>query len=157
LSEQTSNWHKLTHLKCSQWVVIVQSPFVLLLTWIRLRRGGYQKTLDRIVMGPEPVLPPEQQLIMAKEVAFALAIAVKAGPWRPQCLVRSLALGWFLARRSIPFYIRIGVPHEKFNAGENGEVNFSAHAWVEHAGVVLNDRQDIAEQFSAFDTGSGSA
>jgi hypothetical protein len=70
--------------------VIVQSPFVLLLTWIRLRRGGYQKTLDHIMTGPEPVLPPEQQLIMAKEVAFALAIAVKAGPWRPQCLVRSL-------------------------------------------------------------------
>ena len=157
MAEQTSNWHKLTHLKRSQWVVIVQSPFVLLLTWIRLRRGGYQKTLDHIVTGPEPVLPPEKQLTMAKEVTFALAIAIKAGPWRPQCLVRSLALGWFLARRSIPFCIRIGVPHEKFNTGENGEVNFSAHAWVEHAGVVLNDRQDIAEQFSAFDTGSGSA
>lgn len=157
MPELTSNWHKLTHLKRSQWVVIVQSPVVLLLTWIRLRRGGYQKTLDHMVTGSEPVLPPEKQLVMAKEVAFALAVAVKAGPWRPQCLVRSLALGWFLARRSIPFFVRIGVPHKNLMMEGGGAVNFSAHAWVEYAGVVLNDRQDIAEQFSAFDTGSGPA
>jgi hypothetical protein len=154
LPEQTSNWQKLKRLKRSQWVVIVQSPFVLLLTWVRLRRGGYQQTLARIKPLYNSDMSPQEQATIAREVAFALAVAVKAGPWKPRCLMRSLALGWLLAKRGISFDIRIGVPHGKAKTQAGEAVAFSAHAWVEHAGIVLNDRQDVAGKFSAFDTGS---
>ena len=156
LPEQTSNWQKLKRLKRSQWVVIVQSPFVLLLTWVRLRRGGYQETLARIKPFYSSDMSPQEQAKIAREVAFALAVAVKTGPWKPLCLLRSLALGWLLAKRGISFDIRIGVPYGKAKTQVGEAVSFSAHAWVEHAGIVLNDRQDIAENFSAFEKGSES-
>jgi hypothetical protein len=37
---------------------------------------------------------------------------------------------------------------------DSTKLDFSAHAWVEFDGVVLNDKQDIASQFSAFEPGS---
>ena len=153
LPELKSKVTKLLDLKGSQWAVILQAPFVLLMSWARLSVGGFQKTLERIHTQSEPVMSPEQQLLRAKETAWALAVAVKFGPWRPRCLLRSLALGWFLGRRGIPFKIRIGVPAGKAAVGPG---DFSAHAWVEHAGVVLNDKEDIAEQYPPFDyCGSG--
>lgn len=150
-----SNWQKIADLDASQWLVIFQSPFVLLSTWVRLRRGGFQKTLGQINTAPDSGIPAEQQAILAKKTAFALAVAVKAGPWRPQCLVRSLALARLLSRRGIPFVLRIGVPVGKDSLHAMNPGGFKAHAWVENAGIVLNDRQDVATQFSAFDTGSG--
>ena len=137
--------------------MILQSPWVLLVTWIRLHRIGYQKTLDHISCLSGSVVPAEIRTEVAKETAFALAVAIRLGPWRPKCLTRSLALGWLLTRRGIPFIIRIGVPSGQALQQENRPVAFSAHAWVEHDGIVLNDRQDVATQFSAFDTGSGPA
>ena len=147
MPEQTSNWQKLLGLKRSQWVVILQAPFVLLLTWSRLRAGGFQQTLAKIHPQPNPGRSAQQQLARAQETSYALSVAVKFGPWRPKCLLRSLALGWFLARQGIPFEIRIGVP-----AGQaaTGPVDFTAHAWVEHAGVVLNDKEGVAGEFTPF-------
>jgi hypothetical protein len=130
---------------------------MLLFTWIRLRRNGYQKTLSHINHLSGPVVPPETQVEIARETAFALAIAIRVGPWKPRCLLRSLTLVWILKRRGIPSVIRIGVPHGATPGQESDTVGFSAHAWVEHAGIVLNDRQDVATQLSAFDTRSGSA
>jgi hypothetical protein len=157
LPEKTSNWQKLKRLRRSQWFVILQAPFVLLLTWYRLRLRGYQQTLAEITRPPVSGMLPEDQLLLAKDVAHALAVANRLGPWKPRCLVRSLALGWLLARRDISFEIRIGIPREKTALHDSGTVGLNAHAWVEHAGVVLNDRQDVATTFSAFDTGPGSA
>jgi hypothetical protein len=151
-----SNWQKIADLDASQWLVIFQSPFVLLLTWIRLRRGGFQKTLGQIDTGPDSGISAQRQALLARKTAFALAVVVKAGPWRPQCLVRSLALSWLLSRRGIPCVVRIGVPVGGDSLHAEGSDGFRAHAWVEHAGIVLNDRQDVATQFSAFDSGSDS-
>ncbi len=59
------------------------------------------------------------------------------------CLTRSLYLWWLLRRRGVACELRIGV---KMNDGA-----LDAHAWVEHAGVPLNDRDDVGERFGAFD------
>ena len=87
---------------------------------------------------------------MAQDTAYALAVAIKFGPWWPKCLLRSLALGWFLARRGIPFELRIGVPG---SGVADRAVDFTAHAWVEVEDVVLNDSQDVAEKYQAFRNG----
>ena len=149
-----SKWQKIAALDASQWWVIVQSPFVLLLTWIRLRRHGFQKTLARIGTPPLSGIPAANQAELAKKTAFALAVAVRAGPWRPQCLLRSVALASLLIRRGIPCVVRIGVPVDRKSPQANGWGDFRAHAWVEHAGIVLNDSQDVATRFSAFDSES---
>ena len=124
---------------------------------MRLHRSGYQKTLDHINHLSASVVPVDIQAKVARETAFALSVAIRLVPWGPRCLTRSLALAWLLKRRGIPFVLRIGVPRGTTIAWEGKPVTLSAHAWVEHAGIVLNDRQDVALRFSAFDTGSGSA
>jgi hypothetical protein len=152
-----SNWQKIADLDAAQWRVIFQSPFVLLLTWVRLRRGGFQKTLGRISILPDSGIPAARQATLAKQTAFAFAVAVKAGPWRPKCLLRSLALARLLSQRGIAYVVRIGVPVSKDSLHAQDLDGFRAHAWVEHAGIVLNDRQDVATQFSAFESGSDPA
>lgn len=137
--------------------MILQAPWILFCSWLRLHRTGYQKTLEYIDRLPDIDLPKAEQASLARETAFALAIAIKAGPWWPRCLTRSLTLAWLLKQRGVPFVIRIGVPNGAALKQENKPVAFSAHAWVEHDGIVLNDRPDIASQFSAFDSGAGSA
>ena len=58
------------------------------------------------------------------------------------CLTRSLLLGWLLRRRRVASQLRIGV---KMNEG-----SLAAHAWVEYAGIAINDQPDVGEQFAAF-------
>jgi hypothetical protein len=142
---------QLGQLSAWQWRVLLQAPWVLLLTWRRLRSEGYRKTLEAVQPRRASTQGAEAQLALARDTARALAVAVRYGPWRPQCLLRSLSLGWFLGRRGIAFEVKIGVPGGGTAPRSPIDPDFSAHAWVEHAGVVLNDRPDIAAEFRAFD------
>jgi hypothetical protein len=150
LADSPGKWGKLIGLSGWQWSVVAGSPFVLLLTWARLRTGGYGKTLAAVRPASESRLSPPDRLALAQGTAWALAVVVKYGPWKPNCLLRSLALGWFLGRKGIPFEIQIGVPGGNAGVSDGSEPDFSAHAWLELDGVVLNDRQDIAAEFSPF-------
>jgi len=69
------------------------------------------------------------------------AAGVVLGP--ANCLTRSLYLWWLLRRRGVQCQLRIGV---RLAAGA-----LEAHAWVEHAGVPINDREDVGKAFGAFD------
>ena len=64
------------------------------------------------------------------------------GPFRGNCLSRSLILCWLLRRRSIPCELRIGVDRDV--------VGFRAHAWVEVGGRPLNAGGGVHEQYAAF-------
>jgi hypothetical protein len=146
--------HKLSRLiglSWWQWRVLANTPWALLRTWSSLRLRGYGKTLAAMRPARPSELSADQQLGLARETAYAVAVAIKYGPWRPLCLLRSLVLGRFLGRKGIPFEVRIGVPGGKSVISANGNLDFTAHAWVEHAGVVLNDKQDIANEFAPFD------
>ncbi len=68
-------------------------------------------------------------------------IAARRGLYRANCLQQSLCLWWILQRQGISTDLRIGV--------RKGE-QLDAHAWVEYRGTVLNDRPDIAQEFSPF-------
>jgi hypothetical protein len=145
LAEAGHKLRRLRSLSAWQWQVMLATPFILLLTWYRLRRAGYRATLDRAQGKPASTLTAEEQLELARETAYAVAVAVKYGPWRPLCLLRSMTLAWFLGRRGIPFEVRIGLPGD---AG--GTLDFTAHAWVEHAGVVLNDKEGVGREYRPF-------
>lgn len=145
MAEVGSKLRRLGSLSNWQWQVLLGTPFILLLTWLRLRRAGYRATLKRAQGRPASTLGPSERLALARDTAYAVAVAVKYGPWKPLCLLRSMTLAWFLGRRGIPFEVRIGVPGD---AG--GTLDFTAHAWVEHAGVVLNDKEDVGREYRPF-------
>ncbi len=76
----------------------------------------------------------------ARRLALAIVRAARFGVFRPQCLVRSVALSQMLADRRISgALVRVGVRRK------NGE--FSAHAWVELAGETLGDADDHVGSF----------
>jgi hypothetical protein len=155
VAEAAAKWSRLAALTAWQWRVLLTAPFVLLATWVSLHHSGYRATLA----GTRPAQPSgvarDEELGVARDTALALAAAIKFGPWRPRCLLRSLALARLLGRRGIACEVCIGLP-----AGQGGPVpgagpDFSAHAWVEYDGVVLNDRDDVAARFLPFDAPSG--
>jgi hypothetical protein len=79
----------------------------------------------------------------ATALGRAVNIAAARGPWPAKCLTRSLVLHWLLQRRGILSVLRIGVA--------NADA-FRAHAWVECAGVPVNDRADVATFFTPFES-----
>ena len=139
-----------------QWVVLLGSVLILPLFYFRLRLGGFKKALDwaRPSDTARSGLSVEDELALAKQTAFAVGVAGKYNFWTPNCLTRSLALGWFLSRREIPFEIRIGVPGGMLSTVSDDGPAFTAHAWVESSGVVLNDKEDVASEFSPFKSSS---
>jgi hypothetical protein len=82
-------------------------------------------------------------MLSACEVGRLVNAAAFRIPGRPNCLTRSVTLWWILRRRAIDSALRIGV---RTAAG-----HFEAHAWVELAGLVLNDAADIAQRFAPFE------
>ena len=76
-----------------------------------------------------------------RSVGWAVTRAASYGVFRPQCLVRSLAIQRMLRRRGVSgSTIRIGV---RLRDGE-----FNAHAWVEIGGVVIGDSPAHVETFT---------
>jgi hypothetical protein len=76
----------------------------------------------------------------ARRLALAVVRAARFGVFRPQCLVRSVALFRMLEQRGIDgALVRVGV--RRING------NFLAHAWVELAGETLGDADDHVGSF----------
>jgi predicted nucleic acid-binding protein len=80
----------------------------------------------------------EREII--RDAVRALSRARRYGVYRGNCLSQSLALRWRLRRRGIATDLRLGA--------NMADGTFTAHAWVEHAGVVLNDTQDVATRYA---------
>jgi hypothetical protein len=76
----------------------------------------------------------------ARRLGLAIVRAARFGVFRPQCLVRSVALSRMLTSRGIDgAVVKIGVRR----AG--GE--FLAHAWVELAGETIGDADEHVGTF----------
>ena len=79
----------------------------------------------------------------AKRLAQLVDIASRRGPYNATCLRQSLVLWWLLRRRGLAAELRIGVAKE----GEQ----VRAHAWVELAGRVINDRATVANDYAVYE------
>jgi hypothetical protein len=114
------------------------------LFWIGLHTLGYAR-LQHWVDRASSVRPTLDNTDLDQLLALGRVVNVAArhafGP--ATCLSRSLVLRWLLQRRGIETQLRIGV---RLAGGE-----LDAHAWVEHAGVPLNDSADVGERYAAFD------
>jgi len=115
---------------------------LLPLFWISLRILGLQRLQTRLQRKPLPRparLTTDQLPRLGTLVNSAAHHAL--GP--ANCLTRSLYLWWLLRRRGIDSQLRIGV---RLNGGV-----LDGHAWVEYAGVPVNDRADVSADFAPFD------
>jgi hypothetical protein len=109
---------------------------------LALNVRGLQRLQARLhrAVPKDAAQPPLADLQRTGALVNAAAQRVLGGD---HCLTRSLYLWWLLRRRGLRCELRIGV---RMNRGA-----LEAHAWVEHAGVPINDRDDVGETFGAFD------
>jgi hypothetical protein len=85
----------------------------------------------------------ETSLTQAQDVSRMVGMAVRHGIYPANCLQRSLTLWWLLHHQKIQSELRFGARKE--------DGRFEAHAWIEIAGVVLNDSEDVREHYAPFD------
>jgi hypothetical protein len=90
--------------------------------------------------------PTEEILSWARKTAHLTSIAARWGPYRATCLRRSLFFWWLTRRRGLDSELKIGVRRD--------QGKLLAHAWIELNGEVLNDRPEIVEGYSPFDSTS---
>jgi transglutaminase superfamily protein len=85
-------------------------------------------------------LPDEGASRRARLLANAVSLVSRHGAFRPNCLVRSLALSRLLESEQVPgWHVRIGV---RERTGR-----FEAHAWVELGTEILADSSEHVASF----------
>ena len=126
----------------------VQAMILLPLTALVLRLAGLrrcQRLFSRFIPhnSARKTERSEVALTRAFRISHLVGQAVRHGIYPANCLQRSLALWWLLRRRGIQSELQFGTKKESGR--------FEAHAWIEIAGVVLNDNNDVRRIYSAFD------
>jgi hypothetical protein len=114
---------------------------VVALRLVGLRR--VQSVLTRVPLRLDILLRKGTDSARVERTAQLVVIAAQNLPFASSCLPNSLVLGWLLRREGICTELRIGVRRD------HGK--FQAHAWIEHQGLPVNDRQDVLKHFSAFE------
>jgi hypothetical protein len=128
---------KLSSLSFAEWGELFQAQWALLIAQAIVRR----RPIGSLASPSTIVRPPDlTRMSEARRLAIAIVRAARFGVFRPQCLVRSVALSRLLAAHRIDgAVVRVGVRR----AG--GE--FLAHAWVELAGETLGDADEHVGTF----------
>ena len=137
--------HKLRSLHPAGRVMLLRIAVVLPLTALSVRLLGLQLTQSALAF-----LARRFPLRVSRDDGRTLARARhlvrytrQHGPFRGNCLSRSLVLWWLLRRADVAAYLRIGV---------RAEGEFLAHAWVEVEGRPVNAGPRVHERFVPFDT-----
>ena len=144
MTKRRPGLHKFLALSGAERRIVLHSAALMTLTAACLRLFGLRRVY-RWMSRRRPRRTPTQS---GSDDAFMhLAVAGVRRAARPlpyaTCLPQSLALWWLLRHRGIHGELRLGVRKE----GEE----LKAHAWVEVAGVALNDRDDVRHRYSAFE------
>jgi hypothetical protein len=138
-----SNWRKFRLLPREEKATLL-AAFLLLplvragLAALRLRR--LENLINRGTFAGKRA-EPDQAIALARRITRLVDVAARyAGG---ACLARSVVLCFLLERRGVPARLRIGVRKQ------DGQLQ--AHAWVEAAGIRLNEAPDIGSRYAAFD------
>jgi len=128
-------------------LLFLRTAVLLLLVSLSLRWRGFSKTraslqkrLPKDGSAPPRAAPDSGQIEWTVRMVRA---ASRCALFRVTCLQESLALWWLLARQGLLCEVRVGV---RTHADK-----FEAHAWVEHAGVALNEPEALHAHYAAFD------
>jgi len=89
-------------------------------------------------------------LALARRTTWLMLKALRFSPVKGKCLSQSLVLWHLLSRQGITSQLRIGFKKDDSHLPVASD-NFTAHAWVECQGVILNDHPDVYQRFVVFD------
>ena len=134
-------WEKFQELSWAKTFLLIQAFLLLPLNVLGLRILGFrrwQSVLERMIANPRTDFA---DVVTAQGIARVVNIAA-AQMFRNVCLPRSMTLWWMLGRRGIASELRIGVRKE-------ADI-FTAHAWLECQGIILNDSAEVSMDFATF-------
>ncbi len=143
-------WRRYNALPAHERKIVREATRCLTLAWIGLRALGFKHMRENAERIPRSLRPATDasdsspQLIASRMIARLVGSASRHLFFTPNCLVQSLALLRMLRRRGIGGEIRVGA--------RQGSGAFEAHAWVEFAGIVLNDVSGEHHHFTPFET-----
>ena len=143
-----SKWRKLRGLSRPERLLLVQAAVALPAVAVLIRMRGLgpcRRLLARLTpavnkSATEADCPAESQALAVGRIVTA---AAAHGPYRANCLQRSVVIWWLLRRRGLEGELRIGARKE------GGR--FDAHAWVEFSGRALNESRDVGARFAVFE------
>jgi len=142
-----NKWNKLRRLGGSERWRLLQAAILLPFTALCTRAFGFNRCYSIL----KHHVPLESTIDSSKNASVneharvltrIVNIAAAHGPFRANCLQRSLVLWWLLRREKIGGDLRIGVRKNKHL--------IEAHAWVEFNGRCINDSQDAVQSFVPF-------
>jgi len=119
---------------------MVRAFGALVATGVLLRVAGLERARRRAANRPTK---SGHSSLRPERMARLLHLAARHGPYRPACLVRSLALQRLLHRDGFAADLRIGVRKQ--------DGALEAHAWLEHDGRRLLDADGESDAFTAFE------
>lgn len=143
-------WKSFWKLSSADKRAVLAAASVIVASRVGLRAVGYRRWTSLLVRALTDGVHPAADKVASQPSAQFLRehlarlsdAAARNLPFRPTCLERSIGLCWLLRRRGLDAEIRIG--------GKKTGEQFEAHAWVEHAGIVINDSSDEHHRFSVF-------
>jgi len=148
-----NKWRRFRRLSVPERRILLRSLFLLALTSAALHTIGYRRWklfLARFTAQNNSTAPlTPESLHSARRIARMVAAASEEGIFHGKCLEQSIVLWWFLLRRRMPAELQIG--------GRRTSAGFEAHAWVEIAGIVVNDRDVVSQDFAPFGGNTASA
>lgn len=113
---------------------------------IAFRLLGYERVRSWIMRrsGARPRLPEDHAMDSLVTRTYRAVVTATAFYYRKRkdCLPRALAIYHFLRTQGAPVVFRLGVK----------KYPFSAHAWVEYRGQVIDISPDIATQYVTMKT-----
>lgn len=140
---------RLRLLRRGELGLLLQAPLLLPVAAMALRRWGLRRVQGAVARRPlrsdKADDDPAARQAAAERLGWCVQVAAAYGPWRANCLQRSLVLWWLLRRRGLEGDLRIGVRRDP----ASGVLEF--HAWIEYGGFVLNDRRDVRQRYATFD------
>lgn len=142
LTQKGRTWRNLSPQERS---LLMPALALLPLVTLVLKLGGLKRTQAILTsLSPSAISPPsDAQIAQIITTVRMVKIAVRYNaPWTT-CLKKSLVLWYLLRRQGIAANLQIGVRLE--------QGQFQAHAWVEYQGLVVGDRADVRQQYTAFD------
>lgn len=119
--------------------LVCQPVFAVLLRVVAFRT--IHRVCTRLAGDVRPTARPGDDLARVREIGRVVAIASRHAAIPGTCLHRSLTLWWLLLRRGFASDLRLGA--------RKVDGTLTAHAWVEHDGVVINDDAATTRGYSS--------
>jgi len=120
---------------------VIECLILIALIKLRLRLSGPDRALQWIRRDAiTSALGIDQQKVIVRDIEKVVARACAFYPGRAECLERSLALLYLLVRRGVAATFCMGVHTNPF----------TAHAWIEFGGAIVNDLREHIEGYARF-------